>query len=63
MATVKIEFATDNAAFEDDYLGEMKSVLDYAAACIRMNNKDGREADTFTLRDSNGNIVGKVTVE
>lgn len=56
MAKIKIEFNTDNAAFEDaDY--EMAHVLEQAKNIINSGNYDR------PLRDSNGNKVGTVSLE
>jgi hypothetical protein len=59
MATVRIEFETDNAAFgetSDDALEEMQRIC--ARACEAIADR----CTTARLRDSNGNTVGKVTV-
>jgi hypothetical protein len=62
MATVRIEFETNNAAFVDDDAGGAL----YAAELDRLLH-EAREAilectTPWTLLDSNGNTVGKVTV-
>lgn len=52
---VTLEIKTDNAAFDDNGKGgECACILRQAAAKMRDGDLD------FNLRDSNGNIVGKV---
>lgn len=56
MAKIKIEFNTENAAFEDaDF--EISHVLDQAKNIINSGNYDK------PLRDSNGNKIGTVSQE
>ena len=52
MGKVIIEFDTDNAAFEEDYVGEVQYVL------RKIYPSDGQP-----VVDSNGNTIGKVTIE
>jgi hypothetical protein len=63
MATVRIEFETDNAAFEaNGFQGELEQLLHSAVATItRINGCIVGPCDV-KLRDSNGNTVGKVSV-
>ena len=51
---ITIRIATDNAAFEDNWYGEITTIFEKVAARIR----DGE--DSFAVRDSNGNKVGTV---
>jgi len=57
---IRIEFDTDNAAFEDNPL-EIRDVLEQASnkAASLMISGSGK----LGLRDSNGNTVGTVEVE
>lgn len=58
---ITITINTDNAAFEDDYAREVERILLDVARRIK---HEGREAGaSFSLRDINGNTVGKVVVE
>ena len=57
---IKIEFNTDNAAFEDNFITEVERVLNRARAAVYVYaSTDGVE----TLLDTNGNVIGKVTVK
>jgi hypothetical protein len=62
---IKIQFDCDNAAFEDTY--EISAVLDRCKAKIERMIFNGEalegESATATLRDTNGNSVGTVTIE
>jgi hypothetical protein len=62
MATIRIEFATDNAAFE--YSGEVRRVLQVATALLHDDwDCESRPVPwQRALRDSNGNTVGTVEV-
>lgn len=51
MSKVTITFDTDNAAFEEDYVGEFKWVLS------KIYPSDGQP-----VVDSNGNTIGKVEI-
>lgn len=68
MAIIRIEFCTDNAAFEDDFATEVRRVLEQATwkVCRQMNRSPGcmctaPESDDKLL-DTNGNTCGKVEV-
>lgn len=52
MGKITITFDTDNAAFEEDYVGEVRWVLS------KIYPTDG-----CPVIDSNGNTIGKVEVE
>jgi len=52
MAHVIISFETDNAAFDEDYDGEIKKILSQAEEFLIGSGKRD------TLRDTNGNFVG-----
>lgn len=47
-----IEIETDNAAFEDDYKGELYRVLGAITAHIHQG------LETFPIKDTNGNVIG-----
>ena len=56
---VLIVIDTDNAAFEGDNLGpELANILRGLVSAY----EDGAPPEPVKLRDSNGNTVGKVTV-
>lgn len=57
MAKIKIEFNTENAAFDDNADYEIGAVLEQAKNIINSGNFDK------PLRDSNGNKIGSVIVE
>lgn len=66
MPSFKLKIETDNAAFVDDYHGEMRKIfervlqhLELLAMAAEMSNKHNN------VRDSNGNVVGtfKVTTD
>jgi hypothetical protein len=67
MATIRIEIETDNAAFEEAFGIEVREVLEAAAQMV-CRWKRGENESTYpretesSLRDSNGNTVGKVEV-
>lgn len=52
---VRIEFDTDNAAFEDDWEGEVRRTINDAAGKVaRLGPPPGR----YRLYDGNGNTIG-----
>jgi len=53
----KIEFETDNAAF-DDYWGEVIRIIEDVAFKIRL---EGEIPSPTNIRDSNGNTIGELT--
>jgi hypothetical protein len=58
---IRIEFDTDNAAFEDNLSWEIRQVLEQAdreVVCFVTSDCGGK----CSLRDSNGNTVGVVEV-
>lgn len=57
MLIIKLEFNTDNAAFEDT--SEVPRILRQAVEHIEIF---GIENSEYPLRDINGNRVGKVTI-
>src|SRR5262245_35046921 len=67
MATVRIEFETDNAAFSGPaFRREARMVMAAALAAItRVNGRLVTTCGEFwsNLRDSNGNTVGRVEVK
>jgi len=65
---IKIAFSCDNAAFEDDLVAEISSVVESVKVkilCLTQFNGKERvlEEGTLRLRDTNGNTIGKVIVE
>ena len=66
---VRIEFDTDNAAFEDGFGYELAKVLGQASDKVirQMSRCDGCVCDAperdDVLLDSNGNTVGTVRIE
>lgn len=62
---IEITFSTDNAAFEDNLLGEVFDTTIKAAQILVDAIKDAQDEVTdFTqpLRDVNGNTIGHVKV-
>lgn len=59
MATVTIKFDIDNAAFEDNWIGEIGYVMTRATQILE---DAGVNAFERKLRDSNGNTIGAVEV-
>ena len=64
---ITITFETDNAAFEDDFQGEIRHLLAQARDGIfaQLDGTEGcwkPEPGEHPLRDINGNKVGKVEV-
>jgi len=62
MATLRIEFETDNAAFADDYPAQVNRLLASAGGHIMTAYHLGYREASYSLLDSNGNTVGKVMV-
>ena len=58
---ITIEFATDNAAFVDEFRDEVRRVLKRAVTFVLLRAIEGGETQ-HKLYDSNGNAVGNVTV-
>jgi len=63
MPTIKIEFETDNVAFEDNLKGEIKRVLKQAVTAILAHKGKIWEESSDLLFDTNGNSVGVVEVK
>jgi hypothetical protein len=61
MATIRIEFETDNAAFEDT--GEIPAILRRIRGLFQDSRADDLVGTTHAVRDSNGNTVGRVTID
>jgi hypothetical protein len=57
MPRIHIVIDTDNAAFEDDYEGEMEKILEDVSVLVIDEQTEG------ILHDSNGNAVGEVTIK
>jgi len=65
MATVRIEFETDNAAFsEEDSPGDCADIAESRRVLMRLCQDWHAGGAMFStkLRDSNGNTVGRVEV-
>lgn len=64
MSRVKIEFNIDNAAFDEDDCGpEIARVLRTLAEGFRSANKEELRSGGSSIRDINGNTIGRVIVE
>lgn len=59
MATVRVTFQADNAAFENDPNTESARILREAADWIEGRGEPGQ---SHILRDINGNTVGAVSI-
>lgn len=58
MSEIRIAIAIDNAAFEDDLVGEVTRILSVVSSSLTQLAEDGE----LQLRDINGNTVGKARV-
>lgn len=58
---VKIEFNTDNAAFEDSFLMEVTRTLQQCKSAL-LDSERGTIAIRHILKDSNGNRIGVVSI-
>jgi len=58
---VKIEFNTDNAAFEDSFLMEVTKTLQQCKSAL-LDSKRGTITIRHILKDSNGNRIGVVNI-
>lgn len=56
---ITIEFDTDNADFEFDFLSEVYAVL-VSRAYAAIARQGDAPGDSEPLRDSNGNTIGEV---
>jgi hypothetical protein len=61
---ITIEFDTDNAAWEDNWISETDRIM----ANVVNNVHDafmcqGAKMDTFSVTDSNGNKIGSVKIK
>ena len=56
---VKIEFNTDNAAFEDSFLMEVTKTLQQCKSAL-LDSERGTITIRHILKDSNGNRIGVV---
>jgi hypothetical protein len=57
---IRIEFEIDNAAFADNWQGEIRHILSQVARELGDCDQDNVVDVDVRLRDSNGNTVGKV---
>jgi len=58
---VKIEFNTDNAAFEDSFLMEVTKTLQQCKSAL-LDSERGTITIRHILKDSNGNRIGVVNI-
>jgi hypothetical protein len=58
---VKIEFNTDNAAFEDSFLMEVTKTLQQCKSAL-LDSERGTITIRHILKDSNGNRIGVVSI-
>jgi hypothetical protein len=59
---IKIEFDTDNAAFDDEALTD--ECFNVFQACLERidNAREGLNHIEYAIRDSNGNGIGKIEI-
>jgi hypothetical protein len=60
---IKIEINCDNAAFTDDFSGEVSRILSMFSEIQAPRIEVGNEDYSGKLFDSNGNVCGKFYVE
>ena len=58
---VKIEFNTDNAAFEDSFLMEVTRTLQQCKSAL-LDSERGTITIRHILKDSNGNRIGVINI-
>jgi hypothetical protein len=58
---VKIEFNTENAAFEDSFLMEVTRTLQQCKSAL-LDSERGTITIRHILKDSNGNRIGVVSI-
>ena len=58
---VKIEFNTDNAAFEDSFLMEVTRTLQQCKSAL-LDSERGTITIRHILKDTNGNRIGVVSI-
>jgi len=58
---VKIEFNTDNAAFEDSFLMEVTRTLQQCKSAL-LDSEKGTITIRRPIKDSNGNRIGVVSI-
>jgi hypothetical protein len=58
---VKIEFNTENAAFEDSFLMEVTRTLQQCKSAL-LDSERGTITIRHILKDSNGNRIGVVNI-
>ena len=58
---VKIEFNTENAAFEDSFLMEVTKTLQQCKSAL-LDSERGTITIRHILKDSNGNRIGVVSI-
>lgn len=62
MSTIRIEFNTDNASFEDNGIHEIDHILSQVRKMVSMGIGHHAPLHWALLWDSNGNNVGSVTI-
>jgi hypothetical protein len=61
--SLKLEIETTNAAFEDDFEGEVQKIFAQALNPVTYTEDSGYNGThSCKLRDTNGNIVGQSTI-
>jgi hypothetical protein len=65
MTTLRIDVELDNAAFEDDFAGELRSVLAKIADRVAAEDLNDHRvgAGQGAVMDTNGNTVGRYRLE
>jgi hypothetical protein len=58
---ITIEFDTDNAAFEDNFLMEITKTLQQCKSAL-LDSERGTITIRHILKDSNGNRIGVVSI-
>jgi len=53
---ITIDISTSNAAFEDDYEGEISLIMDTVSEAIH------ERCENCVVRDTNGNTIGSITI-
>ena len=62
MIEVTMKISTENATFQDDYIGQVDDILQQLSREIDRCVTQGIEKKIIRPKDWNGNIVGKITI-
>lgn len=62
MEKLTLTMKLENAAFEDDPAGEIARILEKAASDLIEDGEIVHHGGRLTLRDVNGNTVGKLVI-